>query len=331
MLNHPKQKLLIIISFVLVFSSAPAFSLNINSKSTKGLAQAYGFIFSQEFYLSKIASKYPELLLDATLAKARFEATFPDMRNILERHLKNAAGNEQFDNMQSKLLEVIQQQNITRGFATRYIQKVKNRPVENIESPVLEYLLAMKYSEHPVNEFADGFRQHFRTDGTGRSQGVLLSVQAPKSWKAQTGERSSIVQKWVSENGAGNEILVLDIQDSRGYNPTNKEIEHLISTGGIKQFVPEGANHVASGKFSLDKQIVGYWLHHNWLKERAGIKMWLDYLEYRLFYQGKTIGLTCGAAGDENDRKIVQKSFEKIRPLCQQVVNSIAILQESGI
>lgn len=327
-LKRAKRWFLILLA--LTVFPVTSFAINFNPTSVKGAAQAYGFILGQEYSLSRIAKEFPELSGGVELARAQFGSTFPDIKTKLETQFKKAMGEKLFQetatNLRTKLRETLGHQKITREIAANFLEQVKGRSKGEIESPVIEYLLAVKYTANPVGEFADGFRQRYQTDGMGKSQGIKINLQLPRSWAGKDGERPHIVQKWVSENGTGLEMIHLDIRDGQGYNPTKKEMEEFVRSGEAKDSVPDGSKYVDSGNFTLEKQ-TGYWLQMAMPFERAGMKMYQDALMYQFFFRGKAIGIMCQAGGPENEKPKVNEAFKRIRPLCQQVLNSLVLTQ----
>lgn len=323
------QRWLFVLLALLAHSST-AFAINVNPTSVKGIAQAYGFVLGQERSLSRIAKEFPELAGSVELARAQFGSTFPDIKTKLEAQLKQAMGEKLFQgtatNLRTKLRETLGRQQITKDIAANFLVKVKARSKGEIESPVLEYLLAVKYTANPVGEFTDGFRQRYGTDGTGKSQGIKLNLKLPRSWAAKEGERPHIVQKWESENGTGLEVILLDIRDVEGYNPSKKEMEEFVRSGEVRGLTPEGSTYVASGNFTLEMR-TGYWIQMAMPQERAGVKFYQDTLLYQLFFRGKAIGLLCIAGGPEDNKPIINETFKRIRPLCQQVLNSVVLPQ----
>jgi hypothetical protein len=307
-----------------------SFAINVNSNSVKGFAQAYGFVLAQEYSLERIANKLPDLSVEVELTRSRFRATFPEITSKLEAQLKTAMGEKQFQevaaSLRAKLTNTLESQEITRDLAVQFFDQVKARAKGEIESPVLEYLLALNYMNNPVRELTDGFRQRYQTDGGGKSQGIKLKLQLPRSWVAKEGERPHIVKKWSSENGTGLESILLDIRDAQGMDPTKKEMEEFVRSGEVKDAVPEGSTYVTSGNFNLEMR-TGYWIQIAMPLERAGMKMYQELLQYQLYFRGKSIGLICIAGGQENEKQKVNESFERVRPLCQQVLNSLVLLQ----
>ena len=146
------------------------------------------------------------------------------------------------------------------------------------------------------------------------------------SWYAKEGERPHIVRKWQSENGTGLETIMLVMRDAGGYKPAKNELEDFVRSGEVKSEVPEGASFITAGNFKLEKQ-TGYWMQISMQNERAGLEMYQEILIYQLFFQGKAIGIHCGATGAKSDKPKVGEAFQRIKPLCQQVLNSFVLLQ----
>ena len=319
-----------LILLVLFFYSSASLAINFNPTSIKGMAQAYGFVLGQEYSLSRIEKEFPELTGGVELARAQFSSTFPDIKAKLEAQIKQAMGEKLFQEtratLQTKLKGTLGRQQITRVIAGNFLQQVKGRSKGEIESPVLEYLLTVKYAANPVGEFTDRFRQRYETDGTGKSQGLKVNLQLPRSWLGMDGERPHIVQKWVSENGTGLENIHLDIRDGQGYSPTKREMEEFVRSGEVKDTVPDGATYIASGNFTLEKQN-GYWVQMSMRLERAGMKMYQNALMYQFFFRGKAIGIMCQTGGTESEKSKIDDAFKRVQPLCQQVLNSVVLPQ----
>jgi len=328
MLPGAKRRALVLLA--LFFYSSASLAINFNATSVKGMSQAYGFVLGQEYSLYRIEKELPELRVGVELARAQFGSTFPDITAKLETQLKQAMGEELFQEtratLQTKLNGTLGQQQITLEIAGNFLQQVKSRSRGEIESPILEYLLAVRYALNPAGEFLDRFRRRYETDGTGKSQGIRVNLQLPRSWLGMQGERPHIVQKWVSENGTGLETIILDIRDGQGYRPTKKEMDEFVRSGEVKDTVPDGATYIASGNFTLEKQN-GYWVQMSMPLERAGVKIYQKVLLHQFFFRGKAIGIMCQAGGAENDKSNIDDAFKRVQPLCQQVLNSIVLPQ----
>jgi len=294
------------------------------------LSQAYGFILGQELSLERIRKEYPELSASVMLVKAQFDSSFPSIKSKLRDQLVHALGNKLFDKTDKELKKQFKtnlgNQIITKDIAQEFLQQVKERAEGKIDSPVIEYMLSVNYLSFPTGEFAKNYRQRFNSEGHAKAQGIKLTLQLPKSWKAKEGERPHIVQKWISQNGTGLEMILLDIRDAEGYTPTDSDVEAIASSGEIKDMLPAGATYLESGIFSLEMR-KGLWFEMTMAQERAGIELYQRSRMHQLFFRGKAIGLMCSASDSIEDKAKIDEAFKRIKPLCQQVLNSLVLLQ----
>jgi truncated hemoglobin YjbI len=308
-----------------------AATLNHNQTSIKAISKAYGFILGQEFSLERVERTYPDAAMQVELARVTFNSAFPEIKKKLEAELTAALSAPKFKEMRagmdSKIRPMLSKQQLTPQLAQQFLEQVKARAKgEEMEPDVLHYLLAVRYAKNPVAEFGDGFRQRFRTDGTGKSQGVRLVLQLPRSWVAKDGERPHIVQKWTSEGGTGSSMIMLDIRDAQGYAPDRKEMEHFVKSGEVREIVPEGGTMHDSGTFTMEKR-TGYWIDMSLELERAGFRMYERGSIHQLFINGKAVGLMCMSYSKVDKPQQADAAAKLNKPICQQVLNSLVLEQ----
>ena len=316
--------------FLLTLNSAWA-TLAHSQPAIKAISTAYGFILGQEYSLARIERTYPDAALQVELARMTFNSAFPDIRKKLEAELVAALTEPKFkelrDEMHSKIGPLLTKQQLTPQLAQQFLEQVKARAKgADMEPEVLRYLLAVQYAANPVAEFGNGFRQRFRTDGTGKSQDVRLILQLPRSWLAKDGERPHIVQKWISEGGTGSTIIMLDIRDAQGYTPDRREVERFVKSGEVREIVPEGGTLHDTGTFTMEQR-TGYWMDMSVKLERAGFRMYERGTMHQLFINGKAVGLLCMSYAKENEPRIADAAAKLNKPLCQQVLNSLVLEQ----
>jgi hypothetical protein len=306
-------------------------ALNYSQSSIKGISQAYGFVLGQEASLTRIERTYPDAAMQVEVARATFNAAFPDIKKKLEAELTTALTEPNFkqlrDEMSAKIRPLLTKQQITPQLAQQFLEQVRARAKgDEMEPDVLRYLLAVRYTANPVSEFLDGFRQRYKTDGTGKSQGLRFHLQLPRSWLIKEGERPHIVQKWVSEGGTGLSNIILMVQDTGGETLSRAEADQFVRSGEIRTSVPDGAKFIDGGAFSQERS-AGYWIDMAMPQERAGMKMYSRGRMYVLFFRGKGISLMCMAASAETEEVKVTAAAVKLNPLCQQVMNSVVLDQ----
>jgi truncated hemoglobin YjbI len=308
-----------------------AAALTHTQTSIKTISKAYGFVLGQEFSLARVERTYPEAAMQVELARLTFNSAFPDIEKKLEAELTAALTAPKFKELRagmvSKIRPMLTKQQLTPQLAQQFLEQVKARAKgEEMEPDVLRYLLAVRYANNPVAEFGDGFRQRFRTDGTGKSQGVRLVLQLPRSWLAKDGERPHIVQKWINEGGTGSSIIMLDIRDSQGYNPDRREMERFVKSGEVHEAVPDGGTMHGAGTFSMEQR-TGYWIDMSVKLERAGFRMYERGSIHQLFIHGKAVGLMCMSYAKEDEPQQADAAAKLNKPICQQVLNSLVLEQ----
>ena len=320
--------------FILFFLiSLPFVSLSFAQGGSSNLindqARTYGYIVAQDYKLSHISKEFPDLSLRVELTRLQFESVFPEIKTKLKRKMIETLGESRLKKLDEKLYDrmdnMYEEQEVKIEEAIDFLDLVKRRSEGEIESPVLENLLAVKYKNEPVQEYVDGYRQRYKTDGLGKSQGVKLILQLPYSWIEKDGERPHIVKKWINLNGVSSGIIMLDVRDAEGVNLTKTEVKKLVGSGEIKEFVPEGATYTDSGYFFIEKQH-GYWIQMEVLMERITEEFYQPMILYQFYFQGKAIGLMCSTVGFSSEKIRVDKDFDKIKPLCLQVLNSLVLV-----
>jgi hypothetical protein len=304
--------------------------LNINPSSVKGLAQTYGFVLGQELSLERIKSEFPELKRSTTIASSKFDSSFPNIKSKLISQLTIALGKEAFRNVDKELrtntANAILEQTITKLDANAFLDEVNKRAEGHIPPPIIDYILSVIYLSNPAREYFDGYRQRFSSQHHNKSQGINLTLQLPKSWKAKEGERPHIVQKWISQGGTGLDMIHLDIRDTEGYTLTDADVENLVSSGEVRSSVPNGWSHMDSGIFHIELR-KGYWVEMAGQSNRAGTTINTLSIMYQLPFRGKAIGLMCNTTIADMSKNVINKAHLRMKPLCQQVLNSLVLLQ----
>jgi len=121
-------------------------------------------------------------------------------------------------------------------------------------------------------------------------------------------------------------MVMLDIRDAEGYNPTATEIEQFVKSGEARKTFMELGKVYDVGTFSLERRS-GYWAELGITQERAGFRIYQRGMQYQLFFRGKAIGIMCMAGAPEKEPHKADAAAALIKPLCQQVVNSLVLEQ----
>ncbi len=315
----------------LVPAQANAATLNHTRPAILSISRAYGFVAGQGIALDTIADAYPELMPQLAAAREAFDAAFPDVENRLETELRAIFGPKAFVQFRNDMLEAVidaqMKQPKSIEEARSFLAEVHRRARgDGIDQDVLDYMLATQYAGEPAAEFADGFRQRYRSDGSGKAQGVKLRLQLPRSWSGKEGELGHVLQKWTSEGGNGHAMILLGVQDAKGFNPSKDEIARFIAQGGARELAIDGNEVIDASPYSLET-LPGF---SALLRSTtgAGEQRMLSWTQmYQVFFRGKAVSVMCMAVGQEPDALEVNEQFRRIQPLCRQVAGSLVMEQ----
>ena len=227
------------------------------------LGRAVGFICGQRFSLQRIKEKYPELSPRIQKAEADFKLAFgkseDNMTNALRAILQDGYGD--FEKaLNEQLIAVLTSQPITLDGARLFIEEVEARAAGRLQSPIIETILAYQYLNSPAEEFLAGFSREYRTGSHKNAKGIDALIKVPVSWKAREGEHPNVVQIFVSENGRGNESVVIlanDIDLPRDYQMTKEDLDEIYSESGLKEMIPDDAKFISASRVTFDNQTAG--------------------------------------------------------------------------
>lgn len=313
----------------LTYTSA---GIQLSNALAKDIGQAYGFCLGQDYSLSKISKKYPHMSGLALVAEKEFSATFKSsiegMDVLMSKHAKT-----EWDKIKGQLTNQIADsiniEQITESQALQFIELVRQRAKGNIESPVIETLLLFKsgYEKHPEREFLDGYKYKYITNGTGKAKGVAFSIEAPKTWAAKEGNRPNIVQKFVSENGRGLELLLVFIKEMPlppGEIITAKDVAEILNPIDIKDFLPGGAEYITSGKLTVEN-LPGFWVHFKMNGSRVRNSIGIETIMYTIFYKNKMIQIQGQVTTSVNGKPIERGGLKQYGKLFDLMVNSFVV------
>lgn len=325
-------RLLAILLGFIAWSSYASAEIQLSNALAKDIGQTYGFYLGQDYSLNEISKKYPSMSRLALIAEKEFSATFKSsiegMDALMSKHAKT-----EWERIKGQLTNQIANsiniEQITESQARQFIELVRQRAKGNIESPVIETLLLFKsgYEKHPEREFLDGYKYKYTTNGAGKAKGVAFSIEAPKTWAAKEGNRPNIVQKLVSENGRGLELLLILIKEMPlppGETITEKDVAEILNPTEIKDFLPGGAEYITSGKLTLEN-LPGFWVHFKMNMSRVRNSVGMETMMYTIFYENKMIQIQGQVMTSINGEPAERGGLKKYEKLFDLMANSFVI------
>ena len=317
---------------LIAFSTTTFAEIKLSNPLAKDIGKAYGFYLGQHYSLHEILIKYPSLSRQAVIAEKEFSATFKSsiegMGAIMSKNAK--AGWLKIQSQLAKqIASSIDINQFTEIQARQFIDLVRERAKGNIESPVIETFLLFKsgYQEHPNREFLDGYKYKYKTNGSGKAKGVAFSIESPKTWVAKEGNRPNIVQKFVSENGRGLEMLLvlikeMPLQPEEGI--AKKDILEILNPKDIKDLLPAGSTYINSGELTLEN-LPGYWVHFKISMSRMRNTIDMETIMYTIFYENKMIQIQGQVMTAVNGKHIDHGGLKKYEQLFDLMVNSFVL------
>ncbi|RLW61172.1 MAG: hypothetical protein B6D75_03640 [gamma proteobacterium symbiont of Stewartia floridana] len=323
------------LSIILLLS---AFALNayaeikLSNALAKDIGKAYGFCLGQNYSLSEISKQYPSLSGLALIAEKEFSAAFKSSIEGMNTLMAKYAENEwkrikkQLTNQIANSINIEQ---ISETQARQFVELVRERAKGNIDSPVIETLLLFKsgYENNPEREFLDGFKYKYSTNGVGKAKGVAFSIDSPKTWVAKEGNRPNIVQKFVSDNGRGLElllILIIEVPLQPGEKITEKDVLEILNPKDIQDFMPDGGLYLNSGKLTLEN-LPGFWVHFKMDGARVRNTFGMEAIMYTIFYKNKMIQIHGQVMTSINGEPAKRGGLKKYEKLFDLMANSFVI------
>lgn len=298
----------------------------------KDIGKAYGFCLGQNYSLSEISKQYPSLSGLALIAEKEFSAAFKSSIEGMNTLMAKYAENEwkrikkQLTNQIANSINIEQ---ISETQARQFVELVRERAKGNIDSPVIETLLLFKsgYENNPEREFLDGFKYKYSTNGVGKAKGVAFSIDSPKTWVAKEGNRPNIVQKFVSDNGRGLElllILIIEVPLQPGEKITEKDVLEILNPKDIQDFMPDGGLYLNSGKLTLEN-LPGFWVHFKMDGARVRNTFGMEAIMYTIFYKNKMIQIHGQVMTSINGEPAKRGGLKKYEKLFDLMANSFVI------
>lgn len=348
-MNMRKFKYLILISSLIIACSQKSVSSDVSGNITNEsetnkviqtsidlpgnpnleiLGRAYGYLKGLQINLERIKEKYPELELEVKKAEMEFGLSFGRAQERITLSLKNILANDyvKFNTrVINEISSVLSTQEISKDIALKYLDEVKYRAKGNIESPVLETLLIYQFIENPSKEYSSGFIKTYSTANHPKAKGSTINIKLPISWSQKEGDRPNVVQKFISENGEGQEMVMLLIRDLgplKEYFDTQEKLKELFTETSLKEMTPEGGEYISAQSISLDNQQGGQVIYRI-TQETLDIPITMQCINYITVQGNNMIFLQCMVSIEEGEN--LNDRFNLFLPLFRHIAISLVL------
>ena len=287
------------------------------------LLRTFGFIQGQQNTLNIIKSNFPRQSINANLAELAFNKKYQTAINNIDLEVKKIYGSS-FDNYLTDLKNVADEYfkstKLSENDAIIFVQGVQNKTKGIIRSPFLETILKYQYQENPVNEFLDGNLNTYSVKNYTTSNTIDLEVNIPKSWKELDGVFPSVLKKFRSNYGTGNEIITIIIDKSNYKKPKQLNINNSFSKKELLKVAPVGSKILSSYSEKIDNKLAGI-IEYEEVSPTIGSNQKRIVTQYVFIYQNNLLRINCATYGIVSED--LDKRVQKIKPLYLAILKSI--------
>lgn len=184
------------------------------------------------------------------------------------------------------------------------------------------------YSQDKISEWVNGERSRFKTDGTGKSLGLKLSVDYPKSWAGQDGKRPHIVQKFTGEfSQSKNVVFLIQVVPLENEERRIEILSAVDNPYDFKGSLPSEATFINGGKCKVDA-LNGAFYVYKMSRSNDLLTVFTKSKSYNFVYKDKWITLLFMASGGTEEE--TDTFFAKVNPLFSLIANSFVLYNQWG-
>lgn len=298
-----------------------------NTKTNSGLKNAitgYSYLKQQEQIIDVIKLKYPDLSKDLDVSLWMFNNKYKNAKGNLEKFILKQ--NVSLFDINKIILEnyTSVHSSITNEYSANFIKDLKLRAEGNMLSPYLETILFYNFISNPADEFIEGFKKELFVNN--KEKNINLKMKIPLSWNIRDADRPNIVKKAISENGLGNEqVLILIKKLPKEFEENNVRLSSIYNSDDIKIF-SEDNNIIESYEIAIDG-INGYYFSYISDKERFGNKVQILYYNYLFEYQNEMV-LIGFSLGYENELDQNYQTKDNFMKLFKIMINTLVFIDQ---
>lgn len=323
---------LLVVVCALFSSFSNAVEIKASNAAVKQFSAAYGFALGQQITLDTIKEKYPDLKRDALLVELQFSNQFKSSIEAIDSYMLGFMGQKWTDmkpQMKAKMLEMFNPSNITRTEAVAFLEEVSNRAEGDFpEDTLATYLMFNpRYQKNPALELSEGWSYKYESNGSGKAKGVRFSFKVPYSWGQKEADRPNIVQKFISQNGRGPEMMMVMVNET-GLKPheylDEAEIDEMLLPQNVKDFVPAGGKLTGKGKLTMSSY-PGMWLQYEIPVQIGRSTAMTHGIMYMIYPRDKFVALMGQTVMEVNGQKTDTDGLEYYEQLFDLMVNSFVM------
>jgi hypothetical protein len=181
------------------------------------------------------------------------------------------------------------------------------------QDPYLEVL--NKSSDDSVNDLSASYNLH-EVKSYFNSRVIELKVKVPKNWKEIDGIHQSVLKKFRSNNGIGDEIITIGRIDNQ-YNINS------FTKKGFLEFLPKGSKLISAyNSKTIDNKIIGV-LEYEESNPNINSNHKRFITQYFLPHQNDLLLIHCATYGKTNEDLRIK--IKRLKPIYRSILESIDI------
>jgi serine/threonine protein kinase len=300
----------------------------LNTEQAIKLGECYTFCHTLSLIADRIHSP-ASLATRATQAMLQFNRRFrpsvEQIDNILSRELPDWQSTK--DGLNAKASAFLTDR-VDGQTAMMIVTNLESYAAGNVPSPHLETLLTYQpdFIRQPNRELLAGYKNVYTTDGSGKSQGVKLSIKYPKSWKATPARMPHVVQFLKSQNGIGFETMGISVANVSEFMPGNVKDDDILELMDDKEFWQTGSSKVlntGAARIANDKPAI--WAEVSTRRQRGGIDLETYSVRFA-FLESKKLVIVEFLASGLPGMPTARNRFARSAPLFYLMMTSLLIL-----
>lgn len=298
----------------ILFSSVSHSQITTEEQSL--LLKTFGFVQGQKSTLSNIKQNFPEQNIEAEIAELEFNNNYGQALSKVNLEVRQLLGQKFKDyvlKLDDEAYKYFNSKIISKKEAISFIEKVKNRAKGNIQDPYLAVL--NKYSDESANDISASYNLH-QVKSYFNSRLMELEVKVPKDWKEIDGIHLSVLKKFRSDYGNGDEIITIGRID----NQNNIE---SFTKKWLLEFLPKGSKLISAYySKTIDNNTIGV-LEFEESNSNIGLNHKRIITQYFLPHENDLLLIHCATYGKIDEDLSIK--INRLRPIYRSILESINI------
>ena len=304
----------------------------VSNEDVKAMGHAFSFAFAFQEGLRRFFDE-PSLRGQAGNSLMRFRSEFAPALEELDGILRREIGSD-WDATVREMEEAIKHMpgEVDKNLALKTLEASQDDFKNVWPKPYLATTLRFDPSvrAEPSSEMRRGYYERFRSDGSGKANGLKLGIDYPLSWKATDGRMPHVLQRF-SGGSHGMASVTISVQPLP--NDAAAEIEGIGARSWFdafndddlqEMFAPAGYQIIKKGKTRIANRD-SVWLEATFSQSRLGTEVVAYGCMFYILEAGNFVIVQCTCAGSNPvNPGSPEETFARFGPLFLSMLNTLS-------